>query len=142
MTMLDRRRFLALLLLTLETGVGLATPEQQGGPGTRRKTDSLDELAAMIGSTAHRAGRLYLEQTPDERDPAVLVDTLWAELASGEPIQSATALRSKLAERLDADFAEGRTVEIEGWILARTEVRMYALAAVIAHAPDALSTTA
>jgi hypothetical protein len=40
-------------------------------------------------------------------------------------------LRRALALRTRRDFAEGRTVRVEGWILSRTEARLYAIASLI-----------
>ena len=37
--------------------------------------------------------------------------------------------KRRLANRITGDFAQGATVEADGWILSRTEARLYALAA-------------
>lgn len=74
------------------------------------------ESAAVIG-------REYLRVTPDEADRDRLCAMLWpADALPG-------SLGEALARRQRADFAEGRTVRLRGWILARTEARLCALAA-------------
>jgi hypothetical protein len=62
-------------------------------------------------------------------DPAVLA----ASIEAGVPevvLPSRAARRAALAARVRADFAEGRTLWVDGWLLADTEARLYALTAI------------
>jgi hypothetical protein len=72
-------------------------------------------------------GRAYLDQAPGEATPLRLRHLL--DLADGV---SALALPATEKERLSArqseDFRTGRTVLVKGWVLSRTEARLYALA--------------
>ena len=81
-------------------------------------------------ASAAAVGRAYLGQLPERRS----IDHLVADL--GEVWQAPGAgqvedLRARLQARIRDDFAHGRTVAVEGWILAESEVRLYALAALL-----------
>lgn len=76
---------------------------------------------------AREIGRRYLAQFPEESDPR----RLEANLLRREDRLSAARMRARLAERRRNDFAAGRTVLINGWILAQSEVRACALLAVL-----------
>jgi hypothetical protein len=98
-------------------------------------------------------GRSYLEQLPAENDAAFLVreiagqalDSEFARTGSREAFatdtprhshpgaagDTAVRLRAKIEEQVRRDFDEGRTVLVDGWILARTEARQCALCALL-----------
>ncbi len=80
---------------------------------------------------AHAIGALYLSQTPEEADPESIMRAL--DLALG--VQSArlgpVALRAHLQEQIRRDFEQAETVQIDGWILARTESRLCALSTLV-----------
>ncbi|WP_158044312.1 hypothetical protein [Skermanella pratensis] len=102
-------------------------------PGSARAVAAPPEarrLLALLRSpaAARRIGLAYLETSVDEADPAKLVA-----LIVGDGVDRGTAdgdLLRHVAERQRADFAAGRTVKLDGWVLSRTEARLYALAAV------------
>lgn len=73
---------------------------------------------------ARLLGRLYLRDHPDESDASALLNLLNV----AAPLD-ATALRHRIAEQRMADFRSGHLISIEGWLLARTEARACALAA-------------
>jgi hypothetical protein len=118
----DRRSFLrnsplgaAALLLALQTNpVRLAAkPLRSVQP----------ENAAMVS-----VGRAYLDQTPQEANAARLRQLL--DLAA--EVRAATLPgpeKERLALRQSEDFRTGQTVLVQGWVLSRTEARLYALAA-------------
>lgn len=105
-------------LAALGAAVLAAALPVAGGIGQR------ESPAAILASprAARRIGRRYLAIAPGEADPVRLAATL-------------PALRDPVAQRraLDAarrrDFAAGDTVILDGWILARSEARLCALAA-------------
>ncbi len=70
-----------------------------------------DEMIKKIGST-------YRENFPGERKERVLVKALF---------DSTQQFADKLLELTRADFAEGRTVTVDGWVLSKTEARQCAL---------------
>jgi hypothetical protein len=90
------------------------------------------ENAAMIS-----VGRAYLDQTPNEANVARLRQLL--DLAAET---RATTLpgpeKERLAMRQSEDFRTGQTVLVQGWVLSRTEARLYALAALQAEARTAV----
>lgn len=79
---------------------------------------------------AEAIGYLYLEREPAERDANDLLRHL-PEMAAGFDAGSADEIREALEERRKADFIGGDTVLLDGWIVARTEARLCALAALL-----------
>jgi acyl CoA:acetate/3-ketoacid CoA transferase alpha subunit len=81
--------------------------------------------------SAQIVGQRYLAVTAGEADAALLAARIagtqqyYLRLVSADE----PTLRALLAVQQQADFAEGRTVNIDGWILSRTEARLCALAA-------------
>lgn len=67
-------------------------------------------------------GKCYREMTPSEDDVRVLEHSI---------VGTSGALPASLSAEIDArvqcDFAEGRTVTLDGWVLALTEARQCAL---------------
>ncbi|HZI75626.1 MAG TPA: hypothetical protein VFD73_16715, partial [Gemmatimonadales bacterium] len=90
------------------------------------------ENAAMVS-----VGRVYLDQTPHEANAATLRHLL--DLAA--EVSAATLPdpeKERLAMRQSEDFRTGQTVLVQGWVLSRTEARLYALAALQAEARRAV----
>lgn len=84
--------------------------------------------------SARRVGSEYLRRAPEEADLSRLVDRI----ASTHPQRraqleqaSVTELRELLNQELREDFALGRTIDVSGWVLSQTEVRLCALAALL-----------
>jgi hypothetical protein len=81
-------------------------------------------------ASARAVGVAYLTRFPDEREPLTLTRLVLDGLGLTEAetaILSERELRAQLAERLRAEFAEGRIATVGGWILSRTEARLCAL---------------
>lgn len=76
--------------------------------------------------SAVRVGDAYLSIVPEERDPSRL-ESFLAESLDWQQAGSSIS-REDLVARIDAarraDFASGRTVFIDGWLVARTEARL------------------
>jgi hypothetical protein len=82
--------------------------------------------------SARVIGREYLRLVPEERDPTVLASLVAGRLADDPRVMSTatdTQLRWLLLNSTCRDFAEELTVTLEGWMLSRTEARLYGLAA-------------
>lgn len=73
-------------------------------------------------AAARRIGRIYLTTHPDELDPIGLLQDLSGLSEPGD----LRALRRRLSELRDRDFANGNIVIVKGWVLARTEARICA----------------
>jgi hypothetical protein len=82
--------------------------------------------------SARAIGSIYLAARPEEADTHKLVK-LVIRGADDVPLvvhhTSDTALRAWFRERQARDFATGRIVNLDGWLLSATEVRICALAA-------------
>jgi hypothetical protein len=81
-------------------------------------------------------GQEYLRCVPEENNVDVLVDLICSP-GRGEQRElmysgDRKALRAILSSQQRDDFANDRTVKVQGWILSDTEVRLCALAALTA----------
>lgn len=74
-------------------------------------------------------GSYYLKKNPQESHGPFLYRTLFGDLEprSGDFLAKAC---TRVGEAVQRDFEHGRTVEIDGWVLARTELRLCALTVV------------
>lgn len=68
-------------------------------------------------------GRRYRDMAPEENNARVLAEAI---LAQG-PGTVTAALSARLDQQVQDDFASGRTVNVNGWILSVTEARQCAL---------------
>lgn len=106
-----------------------------------RDSDS-SRLARLFKSerSARVVGQEYLRGTPEEARQDVLTALIVGRLAAGHRGLGAATdgqVRELLVRAAQQDFQEGRTVELHGWVLSQTEVRLCALAAVHIPAPSA-----
>jgi hypothetical protein len=122
---LDRRD----LLMALASGTLFAsTPLGALSAAPRRDwASALSELLPHAGS-AQAVGRAYLDTRPEDFQPQTLLDTLFA----GEDRADTRRLRDATTAAIRADFDAGRTVSLQGWILARTEVQLCAIVTLLA----------
>jgi len=125
------RRF-ALLSLGCVSALSLMPRHVQALAARATPDELADRLRTLLydREAARRLGRLYVRQVPTEDDPRILARLT---VASSEAQQvAAIALdRTSLHHRLDAqvrgDFVSGATVQLDGWVLSRTEARLCAL---------------
>ncbi len=68
-------------------------------------------------------GLRYRERVPDENSSSVLEQKILTQTGA----MKATALRARVKEEVQLDFARGRTVMLNGWVLSVTEARQCAL---------------
>ena len=71
-------------------------------------------------------GRQYVADHPDEATPEALRAALGI---GGEAATEPSELLARHRTAVRDDLASGRTVDVAGWVLARTEARIAALAA-------------
>ena len=120
-----RRELLRLAGLGLGLGLGWfprrAWAQRTSDP---RLAACLRLLPDPVSTAA--VGRAYLERVPAERDAIVLLERLAIPTSLLPGGQEAT-LRRWFRRRIRRDFEAGRIVEVEGWILARTEARLCGL---------------
>ena len=117
----DRRRFLQLSAL----GVLAAVADSACAPAGERGA-ALDhpELVEVLGAERVRElGTHYRAATPGEST----ADALRAAISSGRGFHLPFFGDGSLASAIKDDFAEGRTVLVDGWVLSVTEARQAAL---------------
>jgi hypothetical protein len=99
-----------------------------------------ERLAALLRheESACAVGRTYLRAVPADASAAVLTARVAERLPGGLRAVDTVSdgrLRELLARAVTEDFRELRTVEVQGWVLAQTEARLCALAALHERAP-------
>lgn len=95
--------------------------------------------AQLSGVLRHQAaageiGRAYLRAHPSEADPERLVAGItggWPQGPAELDQLGRDALRLRLRDQIRGDFAQGRTVRVDGWVLAASEARLFGLSALI-----------
>jgi hypothetical protein len=76
-------------------------------------------------------GREYLAITPEESTRFELLSRLTEGWQKPAQALALPALHTALREQLRVDFLAGRTLRVNGWLLARSEARLAALAALV-----------
>lgn len=132
----SRRRFVMSVLLGLLVGGGLAgCGTRSAGSGAAAR--SVAELSWLVDDrgAARRFGTAYLHDFPGERDVQRLADELNAALSLQPGAAWDTRDPLQLLERMDArvrdEYRRGEIVRVAGWLLSRSEARLYALATLI-----------
>jgi hypothetical protein len=127
---LSRRAVLiagAWLPLTPLARAASATPP----PGSKQAEKA---ILAMVKNrqSAIELGKAAQIMWPEMRDRkgllAQILDDLGLNAAAAVQAQT-TELGKRLSHRIQMDFSEGRTVNLDGWLLSSAEVRFYALSA-------------
>jgi hypothetical protein len=117
----DRRRFLQLSAL----GV-IASVTESACSAADRDTAAADrpQLLAMLGpDRVRQLGAHYRAATPNENS----ADALRAAISNGHGFRSPLISHGSLDDQIRDDFAAGRTVVVDGWVLSVTEARQAAL---------------
>jgi hypothetical protein len=128
-----RRSFLGTVLATVAGALSgwscTRTPQQAILTG--------DTLQALLPhrDSAVRLGRHYLAAIPQEAD-APRLRTLLAG-ALGDAQTATGALHERVHQAIRADFAAGRVVDVNGWLLSQTEARLCALLSLTGTPPEA-----
>ena len=142
----SRRQFVQTLLLAPTALIGRRLDALLGGGlvlggETTRRAHHLACCVRESGS-ARVLGRVYLASGPSEATLETLVPRLWpAGVAmDGGPAIEAAGLRKALAERSRADFAAGRIVSVDGWLLSETEGRLCAVMALLPRSTSEVKT--
>jgi hypothetical protein len=99
-------------------------------------TGAVDDAVASLRSllddhaSACRLGRIYRRQFPAESDPSLLAHLILQALAPGGADRQRlerNAMLPALERQVCKEFGNGDTVQVGGWVLARTEARLCAL---------------
>ncbi|HZF73375.1 MAG TPA: hypothetical protein VEZ51_08080 [Gemmatimonadaceae bacterium] len=117
----DRRRFLQLATLGI---AGVA--DSACGRGDSRGDAALarPQLLAMLGpERVRQLGAHYRAARPSEGS----ADALRTAISNGHRIRIPLLGIGSLDDQVRDDFAAGRTVRVDGWVLSVTEARQAAL---------------
>jgi hypothetical protein len=119
---LDRRRFLELTALgVIAAATDTACAASDDGAAA---ASSEPRLVGMLGADRVRLlGAHYRAATPSEST----ADALRGALAGGHGIRLPFVAAKSPDEQIRDDFAAGRTVLVDGWVLSVTEARQCAL---------------
>jgi hypothetical protein len=112
------------MLVRLLGLAGVAAAVTPGAAYALPRLPTTGRLVALLAdqASARQVGRAYLKAMPADSDRAQLLSQLAARL-DHDPS------RETYAACCRRDFAEGRTVTVNGWVLSQTEARLCALAA-------------
>lgn len=86
--------------------------------------DAAEPINSGVAPSVRRLGQAYLRQRPEEASRALLLRELRRDL---DHIDSADDLKKGFRVRISDDFAAGRTIMLDGWVLSVTECRLCAL---------------
>lgn len=123
---LTRRRFVALVAMAvglLMTGTGVLRRDRRAELGRWLGLLRSPESAAVVGDA-------YLARFPEHSSRAALVAELErcvGRAGRGVAALSDAELRRRLREAVRSDYACGRTVSLQGWVVSRSEARLCAL---------------
>jgi hypothetical protein len=119
---MGRRAFLGAVA---GTGLGAFVAASGVAPRVHPAGANAPSDAAGAGGAIAPLGQRYLTRHPRERSVERLL-----ELVPGfDPARAAEAQLTEFRFAVEADFAHGRTVSVDGWRLSRTGARLAALAA-------------
>jgi len=136
---LDRRRFLVGLAVLAGGGAALVGLWFHHVAGPSRRVRARAErlfLSYFPEPEAIRPlGESYLEAHPGEADHGRLIELVLDELGVVEELGTDRAFGLRISALVRADFAAGRTLRLQGWIVSRTECRLAALVAEATPSP-------
>ncbi len=125
----SRRRFLQL------GGLGVLSIAlsgcDDGQEDTRVQADfTSQDLVRRIHDPGAAAffGKAYLQKAPQEGRSRLLVSAIAQSLSSQSSQITALDLMQRLDRQVRKEYATAEVVPIQGWLLSRTEARLYALA--------------
>ena len=131
---LTRRQVLVgaggLVVLTAGGGLGLAACGETEGKGEQAADERAipSDLSDLSGLDA--IGVAYVIATPDEATREALEEALGLAVASeADAVPEPLDLLAQRATTIRGDFHTDDVVELDGWVLSRTEARIAALAA-------------
>lgn len=128
---MGRRTF---LLAAAASGLSVAWRSFGSWPLSPAQRSESERLAALLRheQSARVVGREYLSAFPAEESPGILTARVAEQLPGGARALAGASdgrLRELLLQATAEDFRDLRIVELRGWVLARTEARLCALAA-------------
>jgi hypothetical protein len=128
---LDRRRFLQLTAGGVVASFAGAACARDGGEDDDELTLARPGLLEMLGAErVRRIGARYLAAVARENSRAALRDAI--SHGRGRGFTLPWVRRRPIEQQVRDDFAAGRTVVVDGWVLSATEARQCALFSLVA----------
>ena len=132
--MARRMRRRTFLLAAAASGLSLAWRSVGSWPFSHARPSESERLAALLRheESAQVVGHEYLRAVPAEASREVLTARVSEQLPGGLRTVAGASdgrLRELLLRATEEDFRDLRIVELRGWVLAQTEARLCALAA-------------
>jgi hypothetical protein len=126
---IHRRYLLGSLAAVVSASVTVAGVRRFEAAKRHRQTAR--RLTGLLGDKAAIAplGRAYIAATEETLDLDGLIDALEQRLGDAIDALDDDTLLARLATAVREDFDQDDTVEVHGWVLARTSVRLAAIAA-------------
>jgi hypothetical protein len=127
----------AALAAAATCGAAEAAPGAGAGPGTWPRAHAravLASLGLLTAAAIEHARHIDSGRGAAPADLAALVRDTAADAGltvESLLLEAPTALRRSLQASIRRDFHAGRTVMLDGWILARSEARIYTVAALL-----------
>lgn len=125
----DRRTFLGVLA-GLAASLGLGAKVATSSVSSQLETAFPWAQLPWDRFSASHIGREYLRLVPAEADASWLASVLSIGLPT-DAMTDLAFLRNSLEFRQRADFDAGDVVNVDGWILSRTEARLCAISALL-----------
>lgn len=123
---LNRRSFLHLTALGAVAALTSPASATSSGPTYAAPALEQPELLALMSAQLVRVlGMRYRQEVPTENDARALRAAIAARIPWTDSLTGSS--QSAVLRLIQRDFAEGRTVLLDGWVLSVTEARQCAL---------------
>lgn len=125
----NRRNFISFSAAIL-AGIMVSPDFTQRYFSSNRLGNRFVKVFAHDLQAARAVGKAYLRDIPQESNASILTDMI---LKSGTALMqrldvlSEKNLIAKLRSTITEDFISGNTIQVDGWVLSRTEARLCAL---------------
>jgi hypothetical protein len=119
--MVSRRKFLTLSFIT---GFSSFTFSVSAKNVSSERTIQLEFTQEMI-----QVGRCYLNQYPEENSKELITNSIDKICNDTYSSESKKSIVSRINEACTKDYKARDTIYLDGWLMARTEARLCALAA-------------
>ena len=111
-------------------GHASASVPSELGPEVKLAVDLVRTTVPHYRNAA-RLGAAYLRTAPKESDLPHLLSALMTDSEVSPVAEKPEEVRSAVRRQIATDFEHGSLVEVEGWVMSLTEVRIAALAHVV-----------
>jgi hypothetical protein len=130
--MFSTRRSVLAALLTTVVAIILPRRVLSTTAAIAGEAELVSDLRQLVPSpvSARTLGLTYLKSFPGEHDPRILsalLSNVLSPVNRGGAGQSGAALTERAASRIAYEFEHEDIVEVAGWMLSRTEARLFAL---------------